>query len=77
MPCEDGAAPSGGSERRCVRRLDESVVSIEATASGVKEDCGRAREKGYLVLAEKGGEVVHVGGVKRLGGRVLQVLADV
>ena len=46
-------------------------------ASGVKEDCGRERENEYLVFAEKRGEVVHVGRVKRLRGRVLQVLADV
>jgi hypothetical protein len=77
MPCEDGSSLSGGSERRCVRRLDERVVSIEAMASGVKEDCGRERENEYLVFAEKCGEVVHVSRVKRLGGRVLQILADV
>lgn len=77
MPCEDGSSLSVGSERRCVRRLDERVVSIEAMASGVKEDCGRERENEYLVFAEKCGEVVHVSRVKRLGGRVLQILADV
>ena len=77
MPLDDPSSPSGGSERRCVRRLEESVVSIEAMASGVKEDCGREEEKDDLVLSEKCGEVVHVGRVKRLGGRILQVLADI
>ena len=57
--------------------MEERVVSIEAMASGVKEDCGRGGEKGDFVFAEEGREVVHVGRVKRLGGWVPQVLADI